>query len=105
MEMALSKFADPSQLMAWLVLILTLHLLLKIGQIAFETVKKKSELSERAIEGLGKIEHRMASLERDLNEILKFRQDFKRLFTAVKVIAGDRWPDVRKAILEDDLHG
>ncbi len=82
---------------------LALHLLLSMGKLAFEVIKKKGEISERALEGLGKIEARMMAVERDLNEILKFRQDFNRLFSAVKELAGERWGDVKKKILEDSL--
>lgn len=91
-------------MVAGLIVILALHLLLSIGKLAFEVVRKKGEISERAMDGVSRLETRMMAVERDLNEVLKLRHDFRKLFSAIKVIAGDKWPDIKKQIKEDDLN-
>ena len=84
---------------------LGLNLLLGVGKFVYGLIKEKSKHTDRAVEGFGKLETRMVAIERDMNEMLKMRQDFRRIFTALKAIAGDKWPEVRKAVLEDDLGG
>lgn len=114
MDQLLASDKGVTVLLAGLVIVLCFHLLLRLGTLVYEIFRKKTESSERNVEnlttalrltteGLSKIETRMTVLERDLNEVLKFRQDFRRLFAAVKAIAGDRWPDIRKTIVDEDF--
>lgn len=92
-----------SGLLAGLLLVLCFHLIMKVMAFAFETFKKKSETTDKLGVNVREISTRLSALERDMNEILKFKHDFRRLFTAVKVLSGDKWPEIRKAVLEDDL--
>lgn len=114
MEKLLESDKGVTVLLAGLVIVLCFHLLLRFGSFLYEIFRKKTESSERNVEnlttalritseGLSKLETRMTVIERDLNEVLKFKQDFRRLFTAVKAIAGDRWPEIRKNIVDEDF--
>lgn len=94
-----------TQLLAGLIIIVALHLVKDLAKMAWEAFKKKDEKTDLAVQAIGKVEHRIAMVERDMNEVLKFRNDFKRLFEAIKILAGDKWPEVSKKIREDDLSG
>jgi hypothetical protein len=83
-------------LLACLIIILCLHLILKIGEMFYKNYEKKTEL-------MGKLEPRLMAIERDMNEILKFRKDFNNLFMALKYVAGDKWPEIREKIKQDSL--
>ncbi len=109
MESLIDSQHGASTLLAGLVIILCLHLVLKLAQFLYEMARKKNELSERNIESLSNslktaidsiqsTNSRLAAVERDLNEVLKFKLDFRRLFSAVKYIAGDKWPEAKKAM-------
>lgn len=88
-----------------LTVLVGLHLVWQVAKFWLGEFKKKSEASDKALEGFGTLNVRLMAIERDMNEMLKMRQDFRRIFTALKTLAGDKWPDVRKAVLEDDLSG
>ncbi len=107
MDALLDSQHGLTTLLAGLIVILTLHVFLIIAKFIFELARKKTEDYTNALkttsDSIQKMESRIMTVERDLNEVLKFRQDFRRLFTAIKVLAGDKWPEVRKKIMEDDL--
>ena len=90
-------------MLAGLIVILCLHLVMKIVSLALDAYKKKSETTDLLAINVKELSTRLSALERDMNEILKFRHDFRRLFTAVKALSGDKWPEIRKAVLQDDL--
>lgn len=114
MEGLIDTQHGTSALLAGIVVVLCLHLLAKIGEFLFEMFKKKEETTEKNLERLTealkantelvqKLDSRITAIERDLNEVLKFRIDFRRLFSAVKFIAGDQWPEAKKAMKDYDL--
>lgn len=114
MDAVLSKDHGTTVLLAGLIIVLCFHLLLGIGKFIYQIFHKKSESADRSVEnltialrtttdGLNEIRTRMTVLERDLNEVLKFRQDFRRLFAAVKMLADDKWPEIRKKIIDEDF--
>ena len=94
---------DIKGLLAGLIVLLALSLFWSMAKFLFGLLKKKSDVSDQAIAGIVKIENRMMAVERDLNEILKFRQDFNKLFEAVKELAGPEWPRIKKKIRESRL--
>lgn len=107
-----TKHGVPT-LLATIAVVLCLHLLAKIGEFAWDLFKKKSELSEQSVQKLTtaleintqavtKLECRIQEVEAELSEIPKFKQDLRRLFSAVKSMAGDDWASIRKHIMEDE---
>lgn len=111
---ALSQIKDLPTLIAAGVVILCLHLLLKIGELIYRQVEKKGQLSETSIKNLtealnknttemDRLNCRMEKVEQNLVDIPKIQKDLRRLFVAVKKIAGDEWPNIRKVMMEDEL--
>lgn len=92
---------------AGICVLLTLHILVRVAIFAFEMQKKKQSASEKAVEDLTAavlastktIEHLQASIA----ELPKIKTDIRRFYIAVKFIAGDDWPKIRKEIMEEDL--
>lgn len=114
MEQLVDISHGPTVLVACLVIVLALHLALKLGEFVFDLAKKRGELTEKNIERLietialntqaqHSLEHRMRTLEDEISDFSKSKIDIKRLFSAVKTIAGPEWPQIRQAILDDDI--
>ena len=112
-KLLLNPDGGVATLLAGIIIILALQLIAKLGEFAWGFVKKKSELSEQSINRLSssleantkaveKLEYRIVEAEQTISEIPKLKQDLRRLFTAVKRIAGDEWTDIRKDILDDE---
>ncbi len=103
-----------SVLLASVVVMLALHLVAKIGEFLFDLLKKKEHGSERQVAGIElsltqntqavrELRMQVQLLERELIEVHKFKADSQKLFSAIKIIAGAKWPRVRKAMEEDAL--
>lgn len=97
-----------------IVLMMSLNFLLNLGKVAWDFIRKKNEVSESNVKDLiksmdsntravEKLEHKMVGVERNLSELPKLKEDLRRLFSAIKVVAGEDWPDIRKEIMEDGL--
>lgn len=106
MEGLLDTTHGTSTLLASLVIIMALHLFFKIGEAVWNYLKKKSELSEQSVTGLTaavlKLESRLEKIEKELSVIPKLRLDLRRIFIAVKQLAGDNWEEIKKLIMEED---
>lgn len=114
-------FGNPQQsllaLLAGLVITGCLQVFLKILEFMWQFVKKKIDTNEditkeliTALNGctsaLAKLDEKVASLEAVLLEIPKFKLDLKRMFTAIKMMAGEDWAKIKKEIMDDELpHG
>jgi adenylate cyclase len=114
MEHILNSQQSIPGLLAGIIIILGFHLMAKIGEFLWSLVKKKAELSEKSIERLTvalkinteaihKLENKLTAIERDLAEVPKFKTDLRRLFAAVKYMAGTEWNEIRKVIMDDDI--
>lgn len=90
-------------LLAGLIVILALHLIMKIIQMGLDAFNKKAETTDRLSSEFKDVSARLMAIERDMNEVLKFRKDFRNMFTALKLVAGEKWPDIRAAIEEDSI--
>lgn len=114
MESLLDGQHGATTLLAGLIVVLCFHLLIAIGKFLFELARKKSEVADRqnqelaaaltrCTETMQRLDSRITAIERDLNEVLKFKIDFRKLFSAVKYIAGDKWPEAREAMKDHGL--
>lgn len=94
-------------------ILLTLQVLIKVGEFLWKLREKKDSMSEDSIERLTKaleetafsvrhLDQRIADLEESLAELPKFKQDLRRSFMALKSIAGGKWPSIRKDIMEEE---
>lgn len=99
-------------LLAGLVIILCLHLIAKLAHFVWEFNQKKHDVTEGSIKNLTsvlaantsaiiKLEERMRVIENHVQEFNKFKVDLRLLIQAIKELAGDKWPDIRRIILDD----
>ncbi len=99
-------------LLAGLVIVLCLHLIAKIGHFIWEFNQKKHQLTEETIKSLTtmiasntsaihSLEERLRHIEKQLESLDKFKIDIRGLIEAIKYLSGDKWPDIRRIIIED----
>jgi len=85
--------------------LLTLNVLVKVAQVFLEQHNKKTRVTERTIkelvEAVKKLEFRMVELNVSFDQLSKLKLDVLRSFTALKSLAGDRWPSIREDIMKD----
>lgn len=114
MEGFLDSSHGLSTLLASVVIILALHLFFKFAEFVWGIMNKKNEVSEQSIERLSLslaqntqalqgLQVQMKEIERDLSEMPKFKLDLRRAFSAVKLVSGDKWSEIRKIIMEDEI--
>lgn len=100
-------------ILAAISVMLALNFLAKLGEFLWKFREKKDALTESGIEKLTnavhlntmtteKLEVRLNHLEHALLDVKKFERDLRRVYTALKKISGEQWPEIRKEIMEDD---
>lgn len=100
--------------LAGILILLTLNVLVKVGAFIMKQKEKKDSLSEDTIKQLlnsvqqstiaiAHLEMRLKTFEQNLNDLPKFKTDIRRFYTAMKVLSGEKWPDIRKEIIEDEI--
>jgi hypothetical protein len=113
MEHLLNTESIPA-LLGSMCVIGTLMVLMNVGKFVFGLVKEKNQVSEKSIDALAnslranttaaeKLEIRLSALEKELHEFPKFKKDLRRAFEALKNLSGEKWPEIRKIIMEDDF--
>ncbi len=70
--------------------------------------KITDEMLQKVVEGLAINTHAtdrnsltIAQLEKAFSDLPKLKLDLRRAFTALRMTAGDRWPEIRENIMED----
>lgn len=95
-----------------MVVILALNLVFRVGTFVFGLIQKKQQVSDdtlkantAAIIGLTtsnqKLESRLKTLEENFTEIPKVKLDLRRMYTAIKMVSGEKWKHIREVIMED----
>lgn len=82
--------------------LLTIMVLIQVGKFVWTVKQEKDKLSDDTVADLVKA---VEKLEHTVSDLPKFRTDVRRFYTAIKVIAGDKWPQVRDEIMKDDFIG
>lgn len=94
-----------SGLLVSVCILLTAQLLWKVGEFLWKMKEKKDQLSEESVHHLTKaVESNTKAIEElgdKVAKIPKYEVDLKRLFSAVKLVAGERWPKIRKEIMDE----
>ena len=72
---------------------------------ALDTFKKKNQDLTSNTKAVTDLTKSIEKLEKDMAEIPKLRLDLRRYYTAVKILAGDKWPDIRKELDEEFKSG
>jgi hypothetical protein len=103
MSELLDKNNGLTTLLAGIAIVLCLHLLLKIGEVVMESIKKKGEHTDQNRVDIIKLEYHFKELNGKLDRLLKIDTDVRRAFTGVRLLAGEKWPEIRKEIMHDDL--
>lgn len=112
LETLLNEKQGIPTLLASIVVVMGLHLLFKVGEFLWEMLKKKTEVSEKSIENLTgalqktteavrRLDDRLVEIEKDLSQMPKIRLDLRRMFSAIKHLAGENWKEIREIIMED----
>lgn len=92
--------------------LLTISILFKVAEFVWKIREKKEMSSDMAMVDLTKavqectltmkvLDIRLKAMEMANSEFPKLRNDLRRVFTAMKEIAGDKWPMVRDEIMKD----
>jgi len=91
---------------AGICVMLTLLVLVEVGKFVWGLREKKDSLSDVEIKKLTMaVEENTASikhLEGSLGEVQKLKTDVRRYYTAIKMLAGERWPEIRDEILDEE---
>ena len=77
------------------------NLKLSRDKISEESIKRLTEAMASNTVTTQKNTEEIARLEQALAEIPKLKLDLRRAFSAIKEVAGDEWPKIRKEIMED----
>jgi hypothetical protein len=88
---------------------------MKVAEFLWKTHQEKQAVTEETTKFLIKtvqentvtmqlLEHRLRSLEMSFSELPKLKVDIRRSFTAIKSLAGNRWPSIRDELMKDGLH-
>jgi TRAP-type uncharacterized transport system substrate-binding protein len=76
-----------------------------VGFLLWSIKANKDKVSEESIRELAKSTERntkqIEELVKALSELPKLKLDMRRAFIAIREIAGDEWPAIRKEIMED----
>jgi len=94
---------------AGICVMLTIMVLLKVGEFLWSLREKKDTLSETSIKNLTEavkhLDARLEGFERSIADLPKFKMDMRRFYAAIKAIAGpDKWPGIREEIMKDDFN-
>jgi hypothetical protein len=92
--------------------LLTLMVLLRVGEFVWKIVERKEKVSEKTLEELVHavreasismkfIDERLKLIEAAVSEIPKMKTDLRRFYAAMKEVAGDKWPSIRDEITKD----
>jgi hypothetical protein len=94
--------------------LLTIMVLIKVGEFVWALREKKESLSEAAVADLTKamqqntvavqfLEHRLQAIENSIVEVPKLKTDLRRFYCALKSLAGEKWGTIRDEIMRDDF--
>ena len=79
--------------------------IMQVLKFVWDIVKKKQDHSEDTMKyntvAVQTLTASLDKLKEQISEIPKMKTDIKRSFTAHKIIAGDKWPEIRKEIMEE----
>lgn len=109
---AIDKENGMAGLLASIAVILALHLVVRVGKLLWDMKTEKEKLSEKTVKDLvdsvehntktvEQLSHELRKVEAALADIPKLKLDLRRLYAAIKIIAGEDWPAIRTEITQD----
>ncbi len=104
--------SDSGGVLLSLCLILTFQLVFNVIKFLWSIKKEKEQLSEKTIamlvstvsENTSALKHldiQIKKLESTFAELPKFKLDLRRLYHAMKLVAGEEWVEIRNEIMRD----
>jgi hypothetical protein len=118
LEFSLEALLDTQHgstvLLACLVVVLCLLLLSKLGELVLKFFEKKGDKDETKItevsialqansEAVRELRVQVGVLLVEITQLRERNRDIDKVFSAVKILAGKKWPSVRKAMEQDVL--
>ena len=115
---AMEHFVDSehgaSVMLAGLVVLLALHLIAKVGEFLWELLKNKDEKKDRDLtevslalqansEAVRELRVQIGILQVELTKVSEVHHHTQKLFSAVKYLAGPKWPRIRKHLETEKL--
>lgn len=109
---AIDKDNGLAALLSSIAVILALHLVVRVGKFLWDMKTEKDKLSESTVKTLVKsvedntktveqLGSEVRKVEAALADIPKMKLDLRRLYAALKIVAGDDWPAIRAEITQD----
>lgn len=90
-----------------LCVLLTIFILLKVVEFVINLKKKKEDETEdllrELVASVNHLDKKFDELEKQISDYPKIKSDLRRCFFAVKLLAGDRWAEIRKEIMESEF--
>lgn len=87
--------------------ILTLLVLVRVGEFLWKLREKKDSASDIALrsiaERLEEIEDHIEDMRHTVADIPKLRLDLRRFYSALKTLSGEKWSAIRDEIMKDDF--
>lgn len=116
MEGIIDAQHGPIVLLGTIAVFMCLHLVLGTGRFLFELFRKKAESSEQKVseismalrqntEAVRELRVQISVFEQELRALKSLKVDTEQMTSAIKFLAGKRWPSIRKAIEADKLPG
>lgn len=106
-ERILESDQSIPQLLLTIVVLIFAYITLRLVEFFWKQYKQKDERTEQLISELTEAVREntisIKSLDNHMSEFPKIKTDLNRMYSAVKMMAGDDWPRIRKEIMDD--HG
>ena len=113
MEQIFDGKGGVSQLIAGLIVVLSLNIIIKVGELFFKSYKEKDQLTESAVRSLTealqkttasviRLDQRIHQVEEQLTDLPKFKVELRRIIEMIRSLAGPKWPEVKQAANEVD---
>jgi Na+/phosphate symporter len=112
MDQLLEAKSIPALLVV-MTIFMALHLIKGLAEFMWKLKRDGDSASETSIKNLTEamskntttmehLDNRLKGIETLVTSLPKMKADLRRLFSAVKTVAGENWPEIRKEIMYDE---
>jgi hypothetical protein len=111
---ALADIKSIPALLIAICLILAVNLVKGIAEFLWKLKEQKDSASEATIRDLTEavkkntaatehLDQRLSELEHVLTSLPKLQEDLRRYYLGLKILAGERWPEIRDEIKQEEI--
>lgn len=83
----------------------TILILVEVAKFYVRHRQQRESTLEDTIKALTKatvsLENRLGAIEKSTSDVPKLREDLRKFYSAIKTIAGDKWPQIRDDLKEN----